>query len=532
MEISIKNLKQGFKAAAKNLAINTDKVDKLNVFPVPDGDTGTNMTMTINTALSQANEVESNDIKDVINAFSKGALLGARGNSGVIVSQIIGGFFTHIADNIDAINNKVICEAFEKSTERAYKAVLEPVEGTILTVSKDMAISARDNLTKDLDLVDYLETIYKDAIISLDNTPNILPVLKEAGVVDAGGMGLVIILEGFIKWLKNDSVFEDDEDSSVDEGHAKKKSEGIKYGYCTEFLLGVDSNKLERIESQLKSELNTYGDSLLVVGMDDTIKVHLHTEHPGKVLETALKHGYLSNIDIDNMRIQSGQMQNISELKPIGVITVSVGEGFNEIFKSLNVDKIIEGGQTMNPSTQEFLEAVEEMNAEDIYIFPNNSNIIMAVEQVVGLTDKNVHVIPTKSIPEGILAILNLDEDDSAEENIENAKESLKEIKTAEITFAVRDTSIDGKPIKKDDVLGIYNKSIVSNGVSAEEVALTTIEEILESDDSFISIYYGEDTDEDKALDLKHKLKKLYTHIDIQLIKGGQPLYYYIISVE
>lgn len=534
MDINIDKLKHGFKIAIENLASQSQVVDDLNVFPVPDGDTGTNMTMTIKSALSTAS---SHDNKaDFLKNFNKGALLGARGNSGVILSQIIGGFLDIIVDNLGSIDNKVISKAFESSADRAYKSVMSPVEGTILTVIKDMSISAKENEDKNLSVIEYLETIYQDGVLSLNNTPNVLPVLKEAGVVDAGGKGLIILLEGFLKWLHNDTA-DINLVETINQDQKDQIEEEIKFGYCTEFLITVNPEELNNIEMSLKSDLKDRGDSILVVGIDDTIKVHLHTERPGKVLDLVQNYGPLSGIDIDNMRLQAASRNEskdaeIKEHKDIGIITVAAGPGFKEIFNNLGVDVVIYGGQTMNPSTKEFLDAVEEVDADNIYILPNNKNIIMAVEQVVGLTDKNVFVVPTTSIPEGIHSILNLDQNKTGKDNIEELKDALKEIKTGEITFAVRDTTIKGEHIKKGQAIGIHEGDIVTKGTNPNLVAEELLDSIVGDNDSFITIYYGHDIEESEAVELEDHIISKFDDFDIQLISGGQPLYYYIISVE
>ena len=555
IEIDLIKLKNSIKAASNNLSNNKVVVNNLNVFPVPDGDTGTNMNMTIKSALKIATDSDADSIKGYLNDFSKGSLLGARGNSGVILSQLIRGFVDAIPDNIETLKVQDLVKSLVRSSEVAYNAVMKPTEGTILTVAKDMAKAAKKFPKNKNDIIEFLDFVYLEGTKSLDRTPDLLPVLKESGVVDAGGKGLLCLYEGVIEYLKgNDSILESDgasteniknkETSEMTHSHSHEE---IKFGYCTEFIIQTENNNAEKAEPELKEFLSELGDSLIVIGSGDIVKVHFHTNNPGNALEKALTYGSLSDIKIDNMRLQHNELmfsedeyskshnEDITEEPESyknAFIAVSAGEGFDEIFESLGVAKVISGGQTMNPSTEDILSAVNEINGENIFILPNNSNIILAAEQVKTLSEKNVHVIPTRSMPEGVTAIFSSINEESSEAVLENAIEAIENMKTGEVTFAVRETKFNGEDIEEGDIIGITGKDIVSKGDNPKEVSIKLIEKIINDEYGLLSIYYGEDTEESDAEDLQNKLQEKYPDIDIELSYGGQPLYYYILSLE
>lgn len=546
--ININELKKSIISASNNLSNNKSMVNDLNVYPVPDGDTGTNMNMTIKSALENALNKDSHTIKGFLNDFSRGSLLGARGNSGVILSQLIRGFVDPIDENAEYLNIDSLVKSFSKASEVAYNAVMKPTEGTILTVSKDIAKAANRYPKNNSNMLDFLEYVLKYGKESLENTPNLLPVLKESGVVDAGGMGLICLIEGAYKYLAGEETTLLDETDIIKTGvsHIQTSTAEVEHGYCTEFiiLLGneVDPSETER---ELKDKLGKIGDSMLVIAADDVVKVHVHTLNPGKALEYAVQYGSLNKIKIDNMSIQHQEIifekemyekaeagcLNKEKVKN-GLIAVSVGEGFDEIFESLNVSKIIKGGQTMNPSTEDILSAVEDLNAENIFILPNNKNIILSAEQVIDMTDKNVYVVPTKSIPEGITAILNIDDSLSPEDILSNIDEALENIKIGEVTFSVRGTKFNGQDIKEGETLGLYDKGIVSKGSSIKDVTKDLISKMIDDEDYLVSIYSGTDVDEAEANNLVSELEDMYPDVDIELVYGGQPLYYYIISIE
>lgn len=552
-KLNFNDIKNSIVAASNNLSINKTIVNDLNVFPVPDGDTGTNMNMTIKSALKVANESDSNTIKSYMENYSKGSLLGARGNSGVILSQLIRGFVDAIPEDAEYLEIKDITKSLLRSSEVAYNAVMKPTEGTILTVAKDIGRAAKKYPKNKTDMLEFLEYLYEEGTKSLNNTPNLLPVLKESGVVDAGGKGLICLFEGVLRYLEGDLSILEDEPEKISEVVKKTegeiKEEDIKFGYCTEFIIQAKDIDINTAEQELKSYFSQLGDSLLVVGGGDVIKTHVHTNNPGKALEKALEYGMLSDIKIDNMRLQHNEIMftkaeyekakeneaeenDENEYYENAFIAVSAGEGFNEIFKSLNVAKIIAGGQTMNPSTEDILSAVEKVNAENIFILPNNSNIILSAEQVIDLTPKNVYVIPTRSMPEGVTAIFSGISGETPEEVLANSKEAISHMKTGEVTFAVRDTQINGDKIDEGDIIGIYDKDIVAKGDSIAEVSTKLIEGMFKEEYSLISIFYGEDTTLEDAEKLKDNLSKEYPNMDIEVTYGGQPLYYYIISIE
>lgn len=531
-------LKDMFLNAANNLEKHKEMINSLNVYPVPDGDTGTNMSLTMSSAVKKLNDYEEKNIKikEVIDIVTKGSLMGARGNSGVILSQIIRGFGKGLEGKKE-IDVKSLSFAFRESTETAYRAVMKPTEGTILTVAKGCSDMAYELSRSETNIVEFLRKIIQSGKETLAKTPEMLSVLKEAGVVDAGGKGYIIILEGMLLALVGEKI---DSNFSSDKRVSERNiviDKDIEFGYCTEFII----NDTKSDSEQLKEELKNMGDSMLVIGEDNIIKVHIHTNNPGEVIEKALKCGELIDIKIDNMRYQHSN-NNFSEfkeeviedekIKKYGLISVSIGEGLNEVFTELGVDKIISGGQTMNPSTEDIIKAIDSINAENIIIFPNNSNIILAANQAKLISEKSVEVIPTKSIQAGISSLFAFDPESDIKENIENMKKICENLKTGQITFSVKDTSINGTKIKKGDIIGLVGKEIVYTGSNIEEVTLKVIDNIVASEDSMITIIYGKDIDKESAKKIEKITESKYSSLDIELIYGGQPLYHYLISAE
>ena len=529
------------------LVLNKEMVNELNVFPVPDGDTGTNMGLTIISALKEADHLGSSaTVEEVSAAVSRGALMGARGNSGVILSQFFRGFAEGLKGK-DVANIKDLAFAFKKASDVTYKAVMKPTEGTILTVGRELSDFAIKNAAKAKDMGSFYESVIKAAEKSLDNTPNLLPVLKEQGVVDAGGKGLVVILQGALKAAKGETI-EKIEDAELQRKSPKAFVEGeieddnIEFAYCTEFLIKGDSDKAE----EFKQKLIPLGDCLLVVGAGGIIKTHIHTNNPGRVLEYASEIGMLQDIKIDNMRIQhqeklfkaeeveaaKGKNRVVEPTEEYAFVTVSIGDGLSEVFESLNADYIVKGGQTMNPSTEDLLKGVESTPGKNVFILPNNKNIQLAAEQVKELTTRNVKVIPTRSIPEGISAMLAFQPESTFDENEEVMKETISHVKSGQVTYAVRDTEISGKKIAEGDVIGIAHGDIVSVGHEVTEVTRELIEELVNEDHSLITLYYGEDVDEEDGENLLKELEEEYEDLDIELVYGGQPLYYYLVSLE
>lgn len=557
-QIDAKILSKMFLAGAKNLENKKEWINELNVFPVPDGDTGTNMTMTIMSAAREVTALDENEGMDAIcKAISGGSLRGARGNSGVILSQLFRGFTKRIKAE-EVLTIPVLAEAFEKAVETAYKAVMKPKEGTILTVAKGVAEKARelaDDGTEDME--EFLKTVIEHAEYVLSQTPEMLPVLKQAGVVDSGGQGLVEVLHGAF-----DAYLGKEIDLTMTPAGEKRPSEKgmsasfeaqaemeIKFGYCTEFIILLNKTFNVKAEMDFKAFLESIGDSIVCVADDDVVKVHVHTNDPGLAIQKALKYGALSNMKIDNMRLEHqeklfrmSEKENALAAEPakqdeppkeVGFIAVSVGDGVNEIFKSLGVDYIIEGGQTMNPSTADILEAVDKVNAETVFILPNNKNIILAANQAAELmTEKNLLVVPTKTIPQGITAVINFVPEASVDENEENMIREMGNVKTGQVTYAVRDTVIDDKEIKKDDYMGIGDKGILAVGGDMKTVTMDMLSEMVDDMSELISIYYGSDVEEAAAEALQKELEKIYPSCDIELQYGGQPIYYYVISVE
>ena len=535
--------------AVNYLLKNKEIVNGLNVFPVPDGDTGTNMSLTAKSSIKQVNLLDDTvSIYEVAKAASKGSLMGARGNSGVILSQLLRGFSEGL-EGIAEASIVDVANAFKKASETTYNAVMKPTEGTILTVGRETADFAIRHAKNYKDMVSFLEDCVIEANKSLNKTPELLKVLKDAGVVDAGGKGLCILLEGALKVLKGEDieVVEDDEvlkkkaQKEINFGPANKD---IKYGYCTEFIINTDYEDLETF----KSKLSPLGECLLVVGGAGSgiIKVHVHTNHPGKALEYGTELGLLQDIKIDNMRFQhretlfdEEEVENarteentIVEEKDNSFIIVSMGSGMSELFKSLGVDYIVEGGQTMNPSTEDFLNGINKVGGKEVYIIPNNSNIILAAEQAQKLSDRNIHVIPSKSIPQGVAALLAFNEELTPEENVKAMNLALTQVKSAQVTYAVRDTQMNGKTINTGDIIGLGGKEILACGQDIEEVTISLIDSLVDDDTSIITLYRGEDVDEDNGNLLLEKLEEKYEDLDIEMIYGAQPLYYYVISLE
>ena len=553
--IDAKLMAKMFLAGAKNLDNKKEWINELNVFPVPDGDTGTNMTLTIMSAAKEVSslyEMGDLDMTSLCKAVSSGSLRGARGNSGVILSQLFRGF-TKVVKTCDELTIPIIADAFEKAVETAYKAVMKPKEGTILTVAKGASEKARELADVGMeDMTEFIGQIITYADEVLEKTPEMLPVLKQAGVVDSGGQGLMQVLKGAydafqgkeidLNITKETSGEKKAQDSASIEAQANAE---IKYGYCTEFIIMLNKVFNIKAEMDFKAYLESIGDSIVVVADEDVVKVHVHTNDPGLAIQRALKYGALSNMKIDNMRLEhqeklfkQSQKEAAAESEPmpkkdVGFIAVSVGEGINEIFKSLGVDYIIEGGQTMNPSTEDMLNAIDKVNADTVFILPNNKNIILAANQAQMLVkDKKIIVIPTKTVPQGITAVINYIPDLSAEENEQTMTEEIKNVATGQVTYAVRDTNIDGKEIKQGDFMGLGDSGILSVGTTITDVALSMIDEMMQDELELISIYYGSEITEEDAENLKKLTEEKYPDCDIELQYGGQPIYYYIVSAE
>ena len=534
-----KMLRDMFVSGANNLQNHKELVDKLNVFPVPDGDTGTNMSLTISYAMKELAKVENDSITEIGKSLSKGSLMGARGNSGVILSQIIRGFSKSI-EGKEQISTEDLAKAFKNGSDTAYKAVIKPIEGTILTVVRESGEYAIKAAKKEKDLLKFLEMVIDEANKSLERTPELLKNLKEAGVVDSGGKGLVLIYEGMYEALKGKPIkakdLNDSNVSEVKQAGTSINTEDIKFCYCTEFIL--ESNSIS--DTEIRDIMLKYGDSLAVVGDEGIIKVHVHTNDPGLVLQDALKHGQLVTIKIENMKLQHentlvGDTDEIAqsvEEKEYGFIATSMGEGLAKIFKDFGVDYIIEGGQTMNPSTEDFMKAIDSINAKNIFIFPNNSNIIMAANQAKELSDKNIIVIPTKNTPQGFTALVNFNADASVEENEQALMESLTMVKSGQVTFAVRDTVMNDVEVKEGNIIGIAESKLMDAGDSVDEITTSLVEKLVDEDSAIITLFYGEDVTEEDANNLRDELEEKFEDIDIELYYGGQPLYYYLISVE
>lgn len=557
--IDAKTMAKLFLAGAKNLESKKEWINELNVFPVPDGDTGTNMTLTIMSAAREVaalHDMGDIDMQSLCKAISSGSLRGARGNSGVILSQLFRGFTKGVKEH-EEITVPVLAAAFEKAVETAYKAVMKPKEGTILTVAKGAAVKARELADGGMeDMAEFLNQVITHADEVLEQTPEMLPVLKQAGVVDSGGQGLMQVLKGVYDAYMGKEI--DLTLNDVSTTHFGSKTSGvnleaqanaeIKFGYCTEFIIMLSKVFNIKAEMDFKAYLESIGDSIVVVADEDVVKVHVHTNDPGLAIQKALKYGALSNMKIDNMRLEHqeklfkmSQKEEQVEEKPtadepkkdVGFIAVSVGDGINEIFKGLGVDYIIEGGQTMNPSTEDMLNAIDQVNADNIFILPNNKNIILAANQAQSLVkDKKIIVIPTKTVPQGITAVINYVPDLSVEENEETMKSEIVNVSTGQVTYAVRDTNIDGKEIKQGDFMGIGDSGILSVGTAISDVTMQMIEEMMSEELELISIYYGSEITEQDADNLRAKVEEKYSSCDIELQYGGQPIYYYIVSAE
>lgn len=549
-KINAKMLAKMFLAGAKNLEVKKEWINELNVFPVPDGDTGTNMTLTIMSAAKEVVNLQDEDMMTICKAISSGSLRGARGNSGVILSQLFRGFTKTIRE-YEEIDIPTLATATEKAVESAYKAVMKPKEGTILTVAKGMADKARELAEEGCDDMElYFRQIIEYGDEVLAKTPDMLPVLKQAGVVDSGGQGLMQVMKGaFDAFLGRevDFTLEASKESSAKGGPASSVDQEIKYGYCTEFIILLNKTFNIKNEIDFKEYLESIGDSIVVVADGDVVKVHVHTNDPGLAIQRALKYGALSNMKIDNMRLEHQEKINKEQQmkeqeqkkepemphKEVGFIAVSVGEGMSEIFRGLGADYIIEGGQTMNPSTEDMLNAIDRVNADTIFILPNNKNIILAANQAKTMVeDKKIIVIPTKTVPQGITAIINYVPDMDPEDNAATMECEIKNVLTGQVTYAVRDTMIDDKEIKQGDYMGIGDSGILSVGRDMEEVTFNMIKAMMHDDLELISIYYGSDVSEEAAEAIKAKVEETYPDCDVELQMGGQPIYYYVISME
>ena len=544
-------LKKLFLAGAANLEAKKEWINDLNVFPVPDGDTGTNMTLTIMSAAKEVNSLAAPTMQTLSKAISGGSLRGARGNSGVILSQLLRGF-TKVVRDYDELDSIIISTAFQKAVETAYKAVMKPKEGTILTVARGMADKILGLSTEIDDLEELFDKVIKYGDEVLEHTPDLLPVLKQAGVVDSGGQGLMQIMKGAYDALMGKEIdYEAVASQGGPSGSSEVSAQGleekeIKFGYCTEFIVILEKPYDAAKEAEFKAYLESIGDSIVLVSDGEIVKVHVHTNHPGLAFEKGLTFGSLTRMKIDNMREEhqervianaekaaKEQAKKDEPKKKYGFISVSAGEGLSEIFKSLGVDYIIEGGQTMNPSTEDMLNAIDKVNAENVFIFPNNSNIILAANQAQSIVeDKNIIVIPTKTIPQGISALIAYSEEASPEENTEAMTEEIANIKSGSVTYAVRDTEIDDKTIKQGDIMGIGDKTILSVGQNIQDVTRDMIEQLAGDDAELISIYYGSDVTEEDANALANAVEAVYPDVDVEVNYGGQPIYYYILSVE
>lgn len=552
--IDAKVLSRMFLAGAKNLEAKKEWINELNVFPVPDGDTGTNMTLTIMSAAAEVGSLGNTDMETLAKAISSGSLRGARGNSGVILSQLLRGF-TKSVKNSPELDAVAIAAAMEKGVETAYKAVMKPKEGTILTVAKEAAARAVEIAPDSENLEEFFQAVFAQAEDTLSRTPDMLPVLKEAGVVDSGGQGLLEVyrgaIDGYLGKEIDYSQFGQSRGSSVTKISPQAEAD-IKFGYCTEFIILLDKPISLEEEHKFKEFLTSIGDSIVVVADDEIVKVHVHTNHPGQAIEKALTYGALSRMKIDNMR-EEHQEKLIKDAekmakeqeqakkeeeaaqppKEVGFISVSAGKGLTEIFKELGVDYLIEGGQTMNPSTEDMLNAIAKVNAKTIYIFPNNKNIILAANQARDLTeDKEIIVVPTKTIPQGITAMISFVPEKSSQENAEAMMQSVSKVKTGQITYAVRDTRIDDKEIHEGDIMGIGDSGMLAVGTDKFEVAKETVAEMMDDEAEVISVYYGADVEDSEAEELGTALEEAYPDCDVEVNMGGQPIYYYVISVE
>lgn len=547
--IDAKLLARMFLAGAKNLEVKKEWINELNVFPVPDGDTGTNMTLTIMSAVKEVNNLEDVQMTSLAKAISSGSLRGARGNSGVILSQLLRGFTKGIRD-LEELDAVALARAVDKGVETAYKAVMKPKEGTILTVARGVADKALELAEDAENLQTFLEDVLEEGRRVLAKTPDMLPVLKEAGVVDSGGQGLMVVLEGAFDAFMGkevDLTFDGGESAKVVKITPQAEAD-IKFGYCTEFIIVLNKEFTAEDEVDFKAYLSSLGDSIVCVADDEVVKIHVHTNDPGLAIQRALTYGSLSRIKIDNMReehqeklikdaekIAAQQAEEAAKApkKEVGFISVSIGEGFGQIFRDLGVDYLIEGGQTMNPSTEDMLNAISKVNAEHIFILPNNKNIILAANQAKALTkDKDIIVIPTKTVPQGITAVINYVPEKSVEDNEKDMTEEITRVKTGQITYAVRDTHIDDKEIHEGDIMGIGDHGMLAVGKEVAAVAKETVEQMVDDETELISIYYGEGFTEEEAEKLAGELEEQYDYCDVEVNCGGQPIYCCIISVE
>ena len=538
---------QMVKMGANHLENNRELINTLNVFPVPDGDTGTNMNLSLSSGVQEITKKEELDLNTALTSFVRGLLMGARGNSGVILSQLFRGFAEQLKHKTE-LSGADLAEGLVSGVEAAYQSVTEPVEGTILTVAKDAANKAKSLDTSSLDVIEVMEEVVAEAKASLNRTPDLLPVLKEVGVVDSGGKGLVVIYEGFLAALKGEALPENDNmdmTTLVDLEHERSvqsfiDKDSIEYGYCTEFFVEFDDTKMKDNpfnEAAFRSELSEYGDSLLVATDEDFVKIHIHTEYPGKVMTIGQKYGDLSKIDIENMRLQYENIVEEEQVdkqveKEFGIVTVAMGEGLKEMFASIGATTIIEGGQTMNPSTEDLLQAVENTNATYTYIVPNNKNIVMAAEQVKSLTDKEVIIIPSRTIPQGISALFSFDGEQSKEENTDNMLEAMEDVKTGSVTYAIRDTVINDIEIKKDSYMGMNDGSIVATDQEKINATINLLTKMIDEDDELVTVFYGEDVKEADIEALEEFATEELDDVEVEFYAGNQPIYSFIIMVE
>ncbi|GAA0438600.1 DAK2 domain-containing protein [Virgibacillus salarius] len=549
-KINGKKLAQMILSGAHNLSNNAKKIDALNVFPVPDGDTGTNMNLTITSGANEVKKLTSDSVSEVAEAFAKGLLMGARGNSGVILSQIFRGFSKGL-EKKEAVTTIELAKAFESGVSTAYNAVMKPVEGTILTVAKDAGNQAVSVAEKEQDIIQLMEQIVAEAKASLKRTPDLLPVLKEVGVVDSGGQGLLTIYEGFLAALKGEELPEDPSDINMDEminaEHHKvtqdfMDTEDIEFGYCTEFMVKFEEDKLNEYpfdEEAFRNDLSEHGDSLLVVSDDELVKVHIHAEYPGHCLTMGQRYGSLINMKIENMREQhtaivgSKEKKNMQKEKSeYAIVTVAMGKGLRDLLESLGASVVIEGGQTMNPSTQDIANAIKQANAKNVLILPNNKNILMAADQAAELAEENVRVVPTKTIPQGISAMLSFHPDADIDSNQQAMDEARKQVKTGQITYAVRDTQIDGITIENGNFMGIADGKIIATDSDKMETVKLLLNEMISKDDEILTILQGEDVEDEEVNRLIKYIEETYEDIEIEVHNGNQPIYSYIFSVE
>ena len=548
--INTELLQKMFLAGAANLEAKKEFINELNVFPVPDGDTGTNMTLTILSAAKEVKALENPDMVAIAKAISSGSLRGARGNSGVILSQLLRGFTKEIREHKE-IDTITLAKACERATATAYKAVMKPKEGTILTVAKGASQKAAELAETTEDLDTFISEVINYAQEVLEKTPEMLPVLKEAGVVDSGGQGLLEVMRGAYDAFQGKEIDYSAIEASAGTKMVKPSEQAeteIKFGYCTEFIIMLEKEFTAKDETEFKAYLESIGDSIVCVADDDIVKIHVHTNDPGLAIQKALTYGQLSRMKIDNMReehqerlikdaekpaAQQDEAKKAEPRKEVGFIAVSIGEGMNEIFRELGADYIIEGGQTMNPSTEDMLNAIDQVNAEHIFILPNNKNIILAANQAQELTeDKDIIVVPSKTVPQGITAIINYMPDADAQTNLEAMIEGIGNVKTGQVTYAVRDTHIDDKEIHEGDIMGIGDSGILAVGQSVEETTKEMLAQLVDEDTELISLYYGQDVQEESAENFAQEIEDLYPDVDVDVHSGGQPIYYYVLSVE